>query len=176
MRDQNKISLCIYRQHTQAERIYFPCQRQKLLYLICITHVYIYILHTATRYQTYMGSLVKLRKRSVRIISGVNPRTHSDPLFTDLKLLKCQEMSKYLVVRHIHRIYNDGVTLFEYRFIKIVQMHNYDNRQRDHYNVPGFKSRLGKINLRFNNVIVLSYILSIGVPVDTSHAVFLQKL
>ena len=158
MCDQNKTYWCIYRQQTQPKRIFFPCQRQKILCLICITHVYIYILHT------------------VRIISGVHPRTHTDPLFTDLKLLKWQEIYKHLVVRLIYGIYNEGVTLFKSMSIKFVQFHNYDTRQRDHDHVPRFKSRLGKIKLRFNSVIVLNNILSIGGPVDTSHAVFLKKL
>ena len=34
--------------------------------------------------QSYMNALVKLQKRAIRIISGVHPRTHTDPLFTNL--------------------------------------------------------------------------------------------
>ena len=59
--------------------------------------------------------------------------------------------------------------------MKNVQVHNYVTRQRDDY-VPGFKSRLGKINLRYNGVIVLKNILSSGVPVDVSQAVFSKQL
>ena len=44
--------------------------------------------------QSYMNALVKLQKRAIRIISGVHPRTHTDPLFTELKLLKCDEINK----------------------------------------------------------------------------------
>ena len=62
--------------------------------------------------QTYKSSLVKLRKRAVQIISGVHPRTYTDPLFTDLKLLKCDEINKYLVGRLMYRIYDKDVTLF----------------------------------------------------------------
>ena len=45
-----------------------------------------------------------------------------------------------------------------------VYVHNYDTRQRDRYRAPGFKSRLGKINLRYNGVICWNNILSSGVP------------
>ena len=45
-------------------------------------------------------------------------------------------------------------------FMKDVQVYNYDTRQRDLYHVLGFKSRLGKINLRYNGVIVWNNILS----------------
>ena len=51
-------------------------------------------------------------------------------------------------------------------FMKNVQVHNYDSRQRDHYHVLGFKSRLGKTN----------FILTSGVPVDVSQAVFFQTI
>ena len=37
--------------------------------------------------QSYMNALVKLQKRAIRIIPGVHPITHTDPLFTKLKLL-----------------------------------------------------------------------------------------
>ena len=60
-----------------------------------------------------MNALVKLQKRAIRIISGVRPRTHTDPLFTKLKLLKCDEINKYLVGRLMYRIYNEERTLFD---------------------------------------------------------------
>ena len=68
--------------------------------------------------QSYMNALVKLQKRAIRIISGVHPRTHTDPLFTELKLLKCDEINKYLVGRLMYRIYNEDITLFDSMFMK----------------------------------------------------------
>ena len=61
-------------------------------------------------------------------------------------------------------------------FVKNVQVHNYDTRQRDHYHVPGFKSRLGKINLLYNGVIIWKKIFSSGVLVDVSQAFFSKQL
>ena len=126
--------------------------------------------------QSYMNALVKLQKRAIRIISGAHPRTHTDPLFTELKLLKCDEINKYLVGRHMYRIYNEDITLFDSMFMKNAQVHNYGTRQRDHYHVPGLKSRLGKIDLRYNGAIVWNNILSSSVPVDVSQAVFSKQL
>ena len=95
---------------------------------------------------------------------------------TELKLLKCDEINKYLVGRLMYRIYNEDRMLFDSMLMKNVQVHNYDTRQRDHYHVHGFQSRLGKINLRDNGVIVWNNILSSGVPVDASQAVFFQTI
>ena len=125
---------------------------------------------------SYMNALVKLQKRAVRIISGVHPRTPTDPLFTNLKLLKCDEINKFLIGRFMYRIYIDDITLFNSMFIKNVQVHNYDTRQKEHYHLPCFKTRLGKINLRYNGVIVLNSILISGIPVDVSQAVFFKTL
>ena len=120
--------------------------------------------------------LGEVTKRAIRIISGVHPRTHTDPLFTELKLLKCDEINKYLVGRLMYRLYNEDITLFDSMFMKNEQVHNYDTRQKDHYHVPGFKSRLGKINLRYKGVIVWNSILFSGIPVDVSQAVFFQTI
>ena len=76
--------------------------------------------------QSYINALVKLQKRAIRIISGVHPRTHTDPLFTELKLLKCDEIHKYLVGRLMYRIYNEDITLFDSMFMKNEQVCNYD--------------------------------------------------
>ena len=54
--------------------------------------------------------LSEVTKIAVRIMSGVHSRTHTDPLFTELKLLKCDEMNKYLVGRLVDRIYNEDIT------------------------------------------------------------------
>ena len=126
--------------------------------------------------KSYMDALVKLQKRAVRIIAGVHPGTHTDPLFTNLKLLKCDEINKFLIGRLMYRIYIDDITLFNSMFIKNVQVHNYDTRQKDHYHLPCFKTRLGKISLRYNGVIVWNSILTCGIQVDVSQAVFSKTL
>ena len=126
--------------------------------------------------KSYMDALVKLQKRSIRIISGVHPRTHTDPFFTNLKLLKCDEINKLLIGRLMYRIYINDITLFNSMIMKNTQVHNYDVRQKDHYHLPCFKTRLGKISLWYNGVIVWNSILTCNIPVDVSQAVFSKTL
>ena len=71
----------------------------------------------------------------------------------------------------MYRIYIDDITLFNSMFMKNVQVRNYDTRRKEHYHLPCFKTRLGKINLRCNGVIVWNSILTSGIPVDVSQAV-----
>ena len=138
-------------------------------YLTYCNHVW------ALSCESYMDALVKLQNRVIRIIAGVHPRTHTDPLFPNLKLLKCDEINKFLIVRLMYRIYIDDITLFNSMFIKNVQAHNYDMHQKDHH-LPCFKTRLGKISLRYNGVIVSNSILTCGIPVDVIQAVFIKPL
>ena len=60
---------------------------------------------------------------------------HADPLFIEL------------VGRLLYRMYNEDITSFDSMFMKNLQVHNYGTRQRDQYHIPGFKLRLGKINM-----------------------------
>ena len=46
-------------------------------------------------WKTYMNTLVRLQKRAVRMIPCIHPRKHTDPLFTALKLPKCNEINKF---------------------------------------------------------------------------------
>ena len=69
-----------------------------------------------------------------------------------------------MVGRLMYRIYSENITLFDSMLMQNVYVNNYDTRQRDRYRDPGFKSRLGKINLRYDGVIFWNNILSSGVP------------
>ena len=52
------------------------------------------------------------------------------------------------------------------------KVRNYGVRQKDQYHVPGFKPR---INVRYNGIIVWNTMLSSGVAIDASQAVFFSK-
>ena len=43
----------------------------------------------------HLGYLIKLQKRVIRIIAGVHPRIHTEPLFWKLNLLKCEDTNKH---------------------------------------------------------------------------------
>ena len=55
-------------------------------YLIYSNHVW------GNTCKTIMNSLVLLQKKIIRIICGVRPREHTDPLFKRLKFLNCEDI------------------------------------------------------------------------------------
>ena len=89
-----------------------------------------------------------------RIITGIKPRSPTDSVFKELKLLKCTDINKYLVDRLMYRVYNNDYQLFQAMFVMNKHVHSHSTRQSDHYHVPLFKTRLGKSGLRFNGATV----------------------
>ena len=70
-------------------------------------------------YITNIEPLFILQKRAVRIILGVHPRSPSEPLFTTLKFLNCENIFKYLIGRLMYRIYHGELRVLHCLFTKI---------------------------------------------------------
>ena len=133
-------------------------------YLIYCNHVW------GLACKTHMNTLFLLQKRIIRIIAGVNRRSHTDPIFKELKLLKCNDINTYLIGRLMHRIYNGDITLLRSYFKKNKEVHQYGTRQINHYHVPPVKTELGKSALRFHGVVIWNKILNLGMdPVMTDY-------
>ena len=54
-----------------------------------------------------------LQVRMTRIIVGVRRRSHVDPIFSELKSLKRNDIDIYLIDRLVYRIFNEHITLFQ---------------------------------------------------------------
>ena len=134
------------------------------LYLIYCNHVW------GLACKTHMNTLFLLQKRIIRIIAGVNRRSHTDPIFKELKLLKCNDINTYLIGRLMHRIYSGDITLLQSYFKKNKEVHQYGTRQINHYHVPPVKTELGKSALRFHGVVIWNNMLNLGMdPVMTEY-------
>ena len=136
--------------------------------------VYPYLIHCnhvwGLACKTYMNTLFLLQKRIIRIIAGVNRRYHTDPIFKELKLLKCNDINTYLIGRLMHRIYNGDIILLQSYFKKNKEIHRYGTRQIDHYHVPSIRTELDKSALRFHGVFIWNKILNLGMdPVMTEY-------
>ena len=133
-------------------------------YLIYCNHVW------GLACKTHMNTLFLLQKRIIRIITGVNRRSHTDPIFKELKLLKCNDINTYLIGRLMHRIYNGDITLLRSYFKKNKEVHQYGTRQINHHHVPPVKTELGKSALHFHGVVIWNKILNLGMdPVMTEY-------
>ena len=120
--------------------------------------------------KTYMNKLFLLQKGIIWIIAGVNRRPHTDPIFKDLKLLKCNDINTYLIGRLMHRIYKGDIILVQSYFKKNKEIHRYVTRQINHYHVPSVRTELGKSALHCHGVFIWNTILNLGMdPVMTEY-------
>ena len=122
-----------------------------------------------------MKKLVLLQKRIIRIIAVVS-RSHTDPIFNELKLLKCNDINTYLIGRLMHRIYNGNITLLRSYFKENKDVHQYSTRQTNHYHAPCVKTELGKSALRYHGVLIWSKILNLRMNPEISEYEFSKLL
>ena len=57
-------------------------------------------------YKTYLNKLLILQNKIIRIIAGVKPRTHTEPLFKSLNILNVFNINKYLIGRFMFHVYH----------------------------------------------------------------------
>ena len=69
---------------------------------------------------------------------------HTEPLFTQMNLLTCENLNVYLIGRLMHRIYNGETDTFQSLFERNEEIHNHDTRQKEHYHIPSCKTNLGE--------------------------------
>ena len=97
--------------------------------------------------KTHLDFFIKLQKSVIRIIAGVHPRTHTEPLFWKINLIKCEDINKYLIGRLMFRIHNNEMPIFRNCFTRNRDVHSHDTRQKDYFHIPPFKNKLGKSSL-----------------------------
>ena len=125
---------------------------------------------------THVKPLVTLQKKAIRIISGVKPKTHTDPLFKQMNLLKCEDIHKYLIGKLMYKVYNGELIMFQALFKKNSDFHSYHTRQMDHYHIPSVRTKLAKSSFYYNGVVIWNNIYIIGIVDEVSEFVFSRTL
>ena len=127
-------------------------------------------------YKTYLQKLTLLQKIIIRIIAGVHPLTHTDPLFMQFNILKFAHIHSFLIGRLMYRVYHGTLELFQGYFLVNSDVHNYLTRQTDHYHLPFFHTDLGKSSLRYYGAVLWNKIILSEVTYECSDYVFYKKL
>ena len=139
-------------------------------YLIYCNHVW------GNTCKSNMNSVVLLQKKIIRIICWVKSREHTDPLYIKLKLLKCEDINKYLLSRFMYRIHHGDITMLGGYFIKNSNIHKYNTRQSDHYHVPSFKTNLGKACFKYQGALIWNNILKHEIDINASDHLFAKNI
>ena len=118
-----------------------------------------------------------LQKKVIRIICRMKPRDSCEPMYSALGLMRFSDVNVYLISKFMFRVCKGDVPeIFRTYFRFNSEIHNHFTRQCDNLHVPIVKSNLGKSNIRYRGVIIWNYIISKGVDLDLSEAVFAKMV
>ena len=96
--------------------------RSESLKCLYYSFIYPYVIYCnqvwGSAYKTNIEPLFILLKKTVRIILPFHPRSPSEPLFTTLKFLNCENIFKYLIGRLMYRIYHGEIRVLHCIFTK----------------------------------------------------------
>ena len=113
-------------------RKYFNKETLNNLYNTMILPFISYCIHVwGKAADTYLGKIHILQKKVVRIISGVPPRTHTQPLFNELKVLTVNQIYEYYLGVFMFKLYHEKLPPLFSMFDRTSDIHNYTTRQHD---------------------------------------------
>ena len=82
---------------------------------------------------THLDKIHILQKKIVRIISGVPPRTHSQPLFDKLKVMTIHQIYEYYVCVFMYKLHYKQLPPLFSMFERTADIHGYSTRQTNSF-------------------------------------------
>ena len=103
------------------------------------------LLAWGSAHQTLLDKLLLLQKKVLRIICGVPPRSHSEPLFTKYKILKIKDLYFFQLGQFMFN-YNANAlpSIFNSMFPRNQFFHNYPTRQSNEFHLPLLRTLLAQ--------------------------------
>ena len=128
--------------------ILYKCKKyfkDDILLTLYNSFVYPYFTYCITiwgsTYQSYLDPLVKLQKRAIRVVAGVDRLAHTDPLFTKLKLLRLDKIYLYHLQLFMFRFHHLQLpAIFIHFYTRNRDITSRVTRQSDLFHLPIVKS------------------------------------
>ena len=126
----NKISKSLYIINTTKNLV-----PQKLKVTLYYSMIYSYInygvLLWGNTYQYNKNNILKLQKRAVWCIKNTSYNAHTDPLFSELNILKFEQVVKLDTLKFMYKVVNDMLPKnIQNKFILNEKIHIYNTRQK----------------------------------------------
>ena len=139
---------------TKARSIFRTDTMQSLYY--CFIYPYIsYCIHVwGSTFQTYLNKILLLQKRVIRLIAGVNRKTHSTPLFDSLCILTVEKLYSYNVGLFMYKYHHGWLSQIFDVFQRNSDVHYHDTRQSQFLHLPKPKTEMGKRSFCYQAVLV----------------------
>ena len=84
---------------------------------------------------THLEKIHRLQKKIIRIVCGVRPRTHSQPLFDKLKVMTVYQLYQYYVGVFMYKLNSNKLPPLFSMFERTSNVHNHSTRQYDTFYV-----------------------------------------
>ena len=147
-----------------------------LLYYSFIYPYLIYCIHVrGSAYETHPRKLKILQKKVIRIISGVPPRSHTDLLFSDMKILTFNNLYCYYVALFTYKLTLGKLPNIFPMFVLNSCVHEHGTRQAHHYHLPLCRANLIKMSLSFQGPQIWNELV-LNIDVDCAVSTFKNRL
>ena len=133
-----------------------------------------YCIHVwGNTHAVHLSKLTVLQKRAIRIIAGVPPRSHTDPIFVQYRLLRFTNIFQLNIALFMYRFHHGLLpNTFNLLFIRNSQYHSYETRQGSMISMPRCRTDRTKRTIRYQGVHVWNRILSLNINVSLSIETF----
>ena len=119
--------------------------------------------------------MILLQKRIVRIIAGVAPRTHTEPLFTKLNIMSLEKLYQYNIGMLMYKYHHGKLPRVFDMFVNNSQVHSHYTRQHNLLHVPRFRTEIGKRSFNYQAVIIWNLIFK-HIVVEIGIGTFKRRL
>ena len=149
---------------------------KKTLRNLYYTFVYPYLIYCiefwGNTHDSCLSPLIKLQKKSVRIITFSHYLEHSAPLFKQLDILNFKTLVTQRISLLMYKIHMGNVPLPIYNLFIINNLHhNYNTRQKNDLHTQIRKKENSYKLFRFHGINIWNHI-SKKIPIDVSYACF----
>ena len=127
-------------------------------------------------YQSNLDCIVKLQKRVIRLLAGVHPLTHKEPIFFRLKILKFTDVVNYIIGIFMYKVYHQDIPrVFENYYTDNRNVHDYATRQVDHIYIAYAGTNRRNMTMRFQGGKVWNSIVRNKIPYNGSIYIFKRE-
>ena len=94
--------------------------------------------------------IFKIQKRAVRIVSNSRYISHTEPIFKSLNFLKVTDLYKLHVLKFYYNYCHNNLPSYfrSFEFPRISQIHSYNTRNKENFNVPKTRTKMAEYCLR----------------------------
>ena len=109
----------------------------------------------ASTYATNLNQIVILQKKLVRIINFSTYNAHTDTMFSDLKILRFEQINIYTTCIFVYKtVHSLMPNIFQNCFHFNFDVHHYSTRYREDLHIPRYRTNICKFAIKYHGPIV----------------------